>query len=71
MTPCSDVVGYQRFEGPCCLHLQGEVNSVHILTPYFFKTQFNIILSAYSFRFNHLLIFCEVQTYYLQYLVSE
>jgi hypothetical protein len=25
MTPCNAVVGYQRFEGPCCLHLQGEV----------------------------------------------
>jgi hypothetical protein len=24
MTPCSDVAGYQRFGGPCCLHLQGE-----------------------------------------------
>jgi hypothetical protein len=24
--PCSDVVGYQCFGGPCCLHLQGEVN---------------------------------------------
>jgi hypothetical protein len=23
--PCSDVAGYQRFGGPCCLHLQGEV----------------------------------------------
>jgi hypothetical protein len=23
MTPCSDVVGYQRFGEPCCLHLQG------------------------------------------------
>jgi hypothetical protein len=22
VTPCNDVVGYQRFEGPCCLHLQ-------------------------------------------------
>jgi hypothetical protein len=22
--PCSVVVGYQRFRGPCCLHLQGE-----------------------------------------------
>jgi len=20
MTPCSDVAGYQRFGGPCCLH---------------------------------------------------
>jgi hypothetical protein len=23
---CRDVVGYQHFGGPCCLHLQGEVN---------------------------------------------
>jgi len=22
MTPCSVVVGYQRFGGPCCLHLR-------------------------------------------------
>jgi hypothetical protein len=26
MTQCSVVVGYQRFGGPCCLHLQGEVD---------------------------------------------
>jgi hypothetical protein len=25
LTPCSIVVGYQRFRSPCCLHLQGEV----------------------------------------------
>jgi hypothetical protein len=25
VTPCSDVVGYQRFGGPCCLHVQSEV----------------------------------------------
>jgi len=25
VTPCSVVVRYQRFRGPCCLHLQGEV----------------------------------------------
>jgi hypothetical protein len=24
VTLCSVVVGYQRFGGPCCLHLQGE-----------------------------------------------
>jgi hypothetical protein len=24
VTPCSDVVGYQRFGGSCCLHVQGE-----------------------------------------------
>jgi hypothetical protein len=23
VTPCSAVVGYHRFGGPCCLHLQG------------------------------------------------
>jgi hypothetical protein len=25
-TACSDVVGYQCFGGPCCLHLQGDIN---------------------------------------------
>jgi hypothetical protein len=25
VTPYSVVVGYQRFGGPCCIHLQGEV----------------------------------------------
>jgi hypothetical protein len=25
VTPCSVVVGYQRFRGPCCRHLQSEV----------------------------------------------
>jgi hypothetical protein len=24
VTPCSDVLGYQRFRCPCCLHIQGE-----------------------------------------------
>jgi len=24
VTPCSDVVGYERFGGPSCLHFQGE-----------------------------------------------
>jgi hypothetical protein len=27
---CSDVVGYQRFGVPCCLHLQGEVSEAWI-----------------------------------------
>jgi len=26
--PCSIVVGYQRFGGPCCLLLQGEMKAV-------------------------------------------
>jgi len=25
VTPCSVLVEYQYFEGPCCLHIQGEV----------------------------------------------
>jgi hypothetical protein len=24
VTPCSVVVGYRRFGGSCCLHIQGE-----------------------------------------------
>jgi hypothetical protein len=27
VTPCIVVVGYQRFRGPCCLHLQGEIEA--------------------------------------------
>jgi hypothetical protein len=26
--PCSVTVGYQRFRGPCCLHLQGELQTM-------------------------------------------
>jgi hypothetical protein len=26
VTSCSVVIGYQCFGGPCCYHLQGEVN---------------------------------------------
>jgi hypothetical protein len=28
VTPCSVLMGYQRFRGSCCLHLQGEVADV-------------------------------------------
>jgi hypothetical protein len=28
VTPCSVVVGYQRFRGPYCLHFLGEVSLV-------------------------------------------
>jgi hypothetical protein len=31
VTSCSVVVGYQRFGGPCCLHLQGESLKYHIV----------------------------------------
>jgi len=30
MMPCSDVVGYHCFRGPCCLHLQGETAIVSV-----------------------------------------
>jgi len=33
VTPCSVLVGYQRFRGPCCLHLQGEVKASHPRRP--------------------------------------
>jgi len=26
MTPCSDVVGYESFGGPCSFHLQSEMS---------------------------------------------
>jgi hypothetical protein len=29
VTPCIFVVGYQRFGGPCCLHLQGKIYHPH------------------------------------------
>jgi hypothetical protein len=32
VTPCIDVVGYQRFRGPCCLCLQGKVHSAGNMT---------------------------------------
>jgi len=32
VTPCSNVVGYQRFSEPCCFHLQGlEIGRFQIL----------------------------------------
>jgi len=31
VTPCSDMVGYERFGGPCCLHLQGEDGGSKVL----------------------------------------
>jgi hypothetical protein len=31
LTSCNDVVGCQRFEGPCCLHLQGEDKGTKVL----------------------------------------
>jgi len=37
LAPCNDVVGYQCFGGPCCLHLQGEVN-IEIMVSYCITT---------------------------------
>jgi hypothetical protein len=34
VTSCSVVVGYQRFRGPCCLHLQGRARSSEMLVSY-------------------------------------
>jgi len=30
VTPCSVVAGYQRFGGPCCLHLEDEMYAIRI-----------------------------------------
>jgi len=35
---CSVEVGYQHFAGPCCLHLQGDVN-VGILSQHYIVSQ--------------------------------
>jgi hypothetical protein len=29
VTPCNVLIRYQRFRGPCCLHLQGEVKHLY------------------------------------------
>jgi len=40
MTPCSVAVGYQRFGGSCCLHLQGEgLRNVRILSQHYTASQ--------------------------------
>jgi len=33
VAPCSDVLGYRRFEGLCCLHRYGEMNVAPIISP--------------------------------------
>jgi hypothetical protein len=42
-SPCSDAIGYQRFGGSCCIHLQGYFVSIIA----FFFLEF----PGYSFRF--------------------
>jgi len=41
MTPCSVVVGDQRFRGPCCLQLQGSMDfwNVGILPQHYMASQ--------------------------------
>jgi len=48
LTPCSDLVGHERFGGPCCLHLQ----VVSLL--FSLRCQFLLV----SFPFPHSYIFC-------------
>jgi len=43
VTPCSVVVGYKCFKGPCCLHLQGEVLNMPSLYRMFQSTLFPLI----------------------------
>jgi hypothetical protein len=39
VTPCSVVVGYQHFGGPCYLHLQGEVTTPMFLFTHCWRSQ--------------------------------
>jgi len=41
ITPCSVSVGYQRFGGPCCLHLRGEVTSEMLVSYHNIKRRRN------------------------------
>jgi len=52
LTPCSDDVGCQRFEWPCCLHLQGEGrdlnNSPELPVNKHYVIAFSACLSVYT-----------------------
>jgi hypothetical protein len=48
-TPFSDVVGYQRFGGPCCLHLQGEITIFIVVETSYIV--FSFISADLSFHF--------------------
>jgi hypothetical protein len=42
VTPCSDLVGYRGFGGPCCLHVHGEVKWYR--TMYFLNTITSLLI---------------------------
>jgi hypothetical protein len=44
MTLCNVVVGYQRFGGPYCLHLQGEVKMMAEWSSETFKVVFWVVM---------------------------
>jgi hypothetical protein len=45
VTPCIVVVGYQRFGSPCCLHFQGEMAELWILSYFATDSQSVMALS--------------------------
>jgi len=51
VTPCSVVVVYQRFGGPCCLHLQGDVAGMGN------NGQFTIYIFSFVFLMMYITIF--------------
>jgi hypothetical protein len=57
MTPRSDVLGYQRFGGPCCPHFQGEEGrSILLRTEHpRLARGFAIFVLFYIFLYCHLL----------------
>jgi len=51
MTPCCAVAGYERFEGPCCLRLHGEVSTawIGIQVVFWVVTPCNVVVGYQSF----------------------
>jgi len=62
VTQHSVIIGYQHFRGPCCLHLQGEVNdagfSVPVSAGLVYHTAPLLLLISLSFPTSYLLPDC-------------
>jgi hypothetical protein len=46
--PCNVGVGYQRFRGPCCLHLQGKLSMMMIQVKVFWVVTLCSVVVAYQ-----------------------
>jgi hypothetical protein len=84
VTSCSDVVRYERFGGPCCLHLQGELIDCSLvffrsdkiivshISPVFHETRIkvckNIILPVSLYGYEARSLTLKHHTFYIVYL---